>query len=144
MDHVDHIEIYKNLEESLASFSRALEFNENENLDLQGKQKLWQSIFQGQCTQGLEPFVPQNRDVIKQLMVGFGMRVTGSHSGCGTKSFLVTSLDPCGVQLVVTAKDSCDEMSDAAYRGQDLHHFRKGTSYNCCDLTVFTFQFATI
>ena len=52
------------------------------------------------------PFVPHGRDVIRQLIAGLGFRITAaSQSGDfdGTKSVLLTTRDPNGVQIVVTA-----------------------------------------
>jgi len=56
-------------------------------------------------------FVAQNRDVVKQLICGLNFRVTGrsddwSSEREGTDSVLVTTVDPKGVQIVVTAKSS--------------------------------------
>jgi hypothetical protein len=132
-DNVDTLEVYKKLENDLCEFSTALELQENQIVDRKGKFQLWQSIVsQGPIEQReSEEFVPQNRDVIKQLMVGFGMRVTATHGGCGTKSFLVTTKDPSGVQIVVTAKDSSDEVPCADADGHNFHHFEKGMHQNC-------------
>jgi hypothetical protein len=72
-------------------------------------------------------FVPQNCDLIKQLIVGFGFRVTGfrfpaAANNDNTRSILVTSKDPKGVQIVVSAVDPSQESSD------DFHHFDAGTT----------------
>ena len=48
-------------------------------------------------------YAPQDRDVVKQLLAGVGYRVTGVYDGANTTSMLVTSKDPAGVQIVVTA-----------------------------------------
>ena len=48
-------------------------------------------------------FVPQGRDVIKQLIAGLGFRITAHADVDGTKSVLLTTKDPNGVQIVVTA-----------------------------------------
>lgn len=54
-------------------------------------------------------FYPQQRDLVKQLLTGFGFRVTGVRfpNGevlCNTRTVLVTSKDPNGVQFVITSE----------------------------------------
>ena len=48
-------------------------------------------------------YVSQDRDVVRQLLAGLGYRVTGIYDGANTLSMLVTSKDPKGVQICVTA-----------------------------------------
>jgi hypothetical protein len=68
-------------------------------------------------------FTPHNRDVVDQLLAGFGFRVTAAryptstststmnalpadtNANANTRSLLVTSRDPQGVQIIVTAID---------------------------------------
>ena len=57
-------------------------------------------------------FVSQNRDVVKQMIVGLGFRVTRARYG-STRSVLVTSKDPRGVQFVVSAADPCVDVDDS-------------------------------
>jgi hypothetical protein len=121
VDHLDDLGVYKSLETSLNTLDSRLGWNANEEHKddtqvfvsaqniLQVKRSLWQSLCYDGVTHGegvqQQPFVPQNRDIVKQLLVGFGMRVTGTCQGDGTMSVLVTSKDSCGIQIVVTAKD---------------------------------------
>lgn len=131
VDTVDDLKDYKRLEKDLSDFSAALEAEKNNHkaLDVKGKRDLWQSIVSLGSMEGeFEEFVPQNRDVIKQLMVGFGMRVTGVHTGSGTKSFLVTTKDFGGAQIVVTAKDTGDEVSSYDADAENVQHFDAGMS----------------
>jgi hypothetical protein len=127
-DSLDDLEVYKKLEQDLCEFAAVLELQQNkDNIYQQEKRQLWQSIVsQGSGEREFEEFIPQNRDVIKQLMVGFGMRVTAAHRGCGTKSFLVTTKDHGGVQIVVTTKDSSDEAPCGDADGHGIHHFEAG------------------
>jgi hypothetical protein len=134
-DSLDDLDVYKKLENDLCEFSVALEWQEKKNnkvMDQKGKRQLWQSILsKGSSDQDFQEFLPQNRDVIKQLIVGFGMRVTATHRGCGTKSFLVTTNDLGGVQIVVTAKNSNDEVPCSDPDGHDIHHFETGMHHPC-------------
>lgn len=129
VDTLDDLEVYKALERNLCEFVDALKsLDKNSSIDRSGKRQLWNST----ATDGnekiqFEKFLPQHRDVIKQLMVGFGMRVTGAHSGYGTKSFLVTTKDLGGVQMVITAKDLIVEAPNSETETQKLQHFDSGT-----------------
>lgn len=110
-DQVADINEYKKLEDFLNKFSRMASSE-----DKSKNREIWQKLNPG-ANLNL-PFVSQNRDVVKQLLVGFGFRVTGYRipkEGCrtNTRSVLVTSKDPHGVQIVVTSVDSeADQESD--------------------------------
>jgi hypothetical protein len=119
VDHVDSLETYKNLERNLQDFAAAQESrNSDGTMSLEEKRHLWLSISNGK--EKVKPFSPQNRDIIKQMMTGFGMRVTGAHQGCRTSSFLLTTKDPSGVQVVVTAKDGSSVVRE------EFPHFQEG------------------
>ena len=66
-------------------------------------------------------FVSSRRDVVKQLIAAFGFRVTGCYPGTGaasrcTNSVLVTSRDPRGIQVLVTARNTIAQKdSDEKY-----------------------------
>lgn len=117
-DHVGSISEYKELEESLNSLS----LNSNSKT-LSDKRALWKS--QNPSADLSQNFIPQNRDVVRQLLVGFGFRVTGCRlpegENTNTRSLLVTSRDPNGVQIVVTAADGDNE-----YLSDNYQHFDAG------------------
>jgi hypothetical protein len=123
-DRIGDIDDYKELEESLNTFglhsgNRDLILN-----DIHEIRKIWQTLYPSSTNQ--REFVSQNRDVIKQLLVGFGFRVTGyrfpdKQNQSNTRSVLVTSRDPNGVQIIVTAIDE-----DADTKADDYHHFDAG------------------
>jgi len=46
---------------------------------------------------------PSGQDVVEQMLVGLGWRITGACEGAETRSFVVTSRDEEGVKFVVTA-----------------------------------------
>lgn len=96
VDHVEDIVVYKQLEDRLSCGGEAINNNS-------------------------KPFIPQGRDVVKQLLAGFGFRVTGariSRESSNTQSVLVTSKDPQGVQFVVTAVDP-----ESSVEKDDVGHF---------------------
>ena len=129
VDRVEDLATYKALEEQLNAFSAAAAAGTASQqtkelslvLSLEEKRQLWRSLLVSTAettttdakvdtTPQLSPdtiiFCPQNRDVVKQLLAGFGFRVTGArynNNGSTTRSVLVTSRDPAGVQILVTA-----------------------------------------
>jgi hypothetical protein len=125
VDKLEPVQAYKDLENSVRHFSDQLEHSGD--LDTVEKSKLWQTNYDTQEDGIHTTFVPQNRDVIKQLIVGFGFRVTGfrfpaAANKANTRSILVTSKDPKGVQIVVSAVDPSQDSSD------DFDHFDAGTT----------------
>jgi hypothetical protein len=99
VDHLEPLHVYQRLQGTLNRFHA-----ESSGLNLEGKRQLWATL----CGSEPRPFVPQNRDLVKQLMTGFGFRVTGyrfpsEKNPTTTKSVLVTSKDQSGIQILVTA-----------------------------------------
>jgi len=88
-----------------------------------------------------QQFVPQNRDVVRQLIAGLGFRITAAHAATctndsrGTRSVLLTTRDSRGVQIVVsaltTSDDSDDDDDDDGYMyGYDVGGTCNGTKGN--------------
>ena len=146
-DSVDSLDTYKQLETQCNEFSsKCIQSDNNDDsdrLDLAKCRKMWKSITNSSSKSGNststtdtsydinkeeseEEFVTQNRDVIKQLIAGFGFRVTatrmagdeGVHSN--TRTALVTSADPCGVQILVTCIDESED-SEAVTEDEYSH-----------------------
>ena len=129
VDKLEDLSVYKDLEDKLCEFSRHPVHQDGEAL-LEQKRQVWQSIA-GNTGNDEEEYVPQNRDVVKQLLSSFGFRVTGARypsndddTSSNTRTVLVTSRDPTGVQVVVTALDH-DDSSDRHHAKQDdaFRHF---------------------
>jgi hypothetical protein len=103
VDHVEDLEAYKALESQLLTFCERV----NTLSRQEEKRRLWASLTTGvpdsNIETSVESFSPQNRDVVKQLLVSPGFRITGSHYDDDTRTVLVTSRDPAGVQILVTA-----------------------------------------
>ena len=122
-DHIEDVNEYKDLEDSLNEFeSHWANESQASHLNAEGKE-VWRSL--NPSVQNDQAFTSQKRDVVKQLLVGFGFRVTGyrypdESNQANTRSLLVTSRDPNGVQIVVTAMDESVDKTD------DYHHFDSG------------------
>ena len=147
VDKLEDLSVYKDLEAKLCQFSAQVD----PAASIEAKRRLWQSLDSSSNSHDDDDtalYVPQNRDVVKQLLASFGFRVTGAryhhhhHRGnsnhqqhgsstttsTNTRSVLVTSRDPEGVQIVVTAleqEDAKEEEEEAATTAQedDVRHF---------------------
>mmetsp|Transcript_2554 Transcript_2554/g.3641 ORF Transcript_2554/g.3641 Transcript_2554/m.3641 type:complete len:743 (+) Transcript_2554:24-2252(+) len=141
VDGVCELSAYKELEDSLNLFQKNYdelttgegtdEVNECGQLNVDVGRQLWQSITKQNMYDGtsVEHFASHGRDVVKQLIAGFGFRVTGCHATSHTSTVVVTSKDPNGIQIVVSAmardgeNDVDVEEASAAEEDNDYHHF---------------------
>eukprot|EP00986_Skeletonema_menzelii_P002949 scaffold855_cov140-Skeletonema_menzelii.AAC.10 len=143
VDRVCELSAYKEFEDSIMLFHKKYdemtagegrneveERGNSPSVDV-GRQ-LWQSITK-QNVDGnysmAEEFASHGRDIVKQLIAGFGFRVTGCHATSHTNTVVVTSKDPNGIQIVVSAMKRGDENlheEDANAAVEDngpYHHF---------------------
>ena len=123
VDYLEHVNEYKSYEDSINKFHH--EYGDDKSvLDLNRGKEIWNSI-QEDAPAMTENYSSHGRDVVKQLIAGFGFRVTGCYPpidiASPTKTVLVTSSDPKGVQIVVT---SCDGQEEAA--NMNYLHFDRG------------------
>ncbi len=105
VDELEDLHVYKELEKKLNEFDAELctqSFDgDNAAQILEKKQHIWRDM-SGEGTD----FVSHGRDIVKQLLVGFGFRVTAASYASGnteSRSVLVTSRDPQGIEFVITA-----------------------------------------
>lgn len=107
-DSLRPLEEYKKLERKLGAFAASLGSGSTGGEDLCKGRSSWLGLAEehGNPVTGErdpEKWSPSHQDVVEQMLVGLGWRVTGSHSSGETRSVLVTSPDPKGVKVVVTA-----------------------------------------
>jgi hypothetical protein len=144
-DQVEDLAVYKSLEKQLNEFGSkavaddlSLKNDANSSSNLVAKRELWKSI-------GDHPaaFTSHNQDVVKQLMIGFGFRVTAARYPSlqdkitnddadnddgrsiiptNTRSVLVTSRDPTGAKFIVTAIDNA-HLNKKHHSEDSMHHF---------------------
>lgn len=97
---------HKKLEEKLNDFAEKLSLEEAG--DVERGHEAWLQLaskhpqVQAGCADA-EQYSPAGQDLVEQLLVGLGWRVTGSYDGTETQSLVVTSQDPEGVKFVLTA-----------------------------------------
>jgi hypothetical protein len=168
VDQLKDLEVYKVLEDRLNTFAEQVKAVDSRNKTTQEtigspssklstssslleKQKLWNTITAVDAGNGSNdaemeisvdttvPFTPHNRDVVEQLLAGFGFRVTALRfpgiAATNTRSVLVTSRDPQGVQILVTAMDPTSSVdkdpmrhfdASTVQRFLEVHDHRQG------------------
>ena len=137
-DKLEDISVYKDLESTLNSFVSGHDLDDM-HLNMPYYKKSWQALDNNQDKNGdgdvdisaSEEFVPQNRDIVKQLLAGLGFRITATAQTKGTSHMVVTTKDQSGVQFVISAQDNADGDSDEEGEGemntdddQDYDHSR--------------------
>ena len=102
---------YKSLEKRCNDFSRANPYDPyTRSMPVEQFNAAWKSMDLEGYEQGAKSLTPddayvsQGRDLVSQLIVGLGFRLTGACDGVNTLSYLVTSPDPNGVQFVISTK----------------------------------------
>lgn len=136
VDRVEDLDVYKQLERDLLSATESGMHVDGSTdcLDYETCRETWNAVVCADNSCAGQPFVSQGRDVVKQLMTGLGFRVTASTEGAqdlagsaNTRSLLVTSRDPNGVQYVVTAinDEAAADSTNAYYHfdAANLHNF---------------------
>ena len=151
VDDIENLDVYKQLEGHVNQLAKHIndDMHENANdvqsegsaLDVAKYRELYRTIASSSSTTtsskdshannngtntNPSEFKPQGRDVIKQLIAGLGFRITAQNTSnyChgGTNTVLLTTKDPHGVQIVVTALTSasgCDANNDASEYDDD-------------------------
>mmetsp|Transcript_10077 Transcript_10077/g.11563 ORF Transcript_10077/g.11563 Transcript_10077/m.11563 type:complete len:744 (-) Transcript_10077:556-2787(-) len=131
---------YKTLEKKLNDlansgrfdpFSGGMRFLEPSALPerIQQGRSMWKKLIEDEkcgLLSDIEPetYAPHQQDLVEQLIVGLGWRVTAEHVGTSTRSLLVTSMDACGVKLVVsTCQEKSVERSLQEEEGEYYDHF---------------------
>jgi hypothetical protein len=115
VDHIEELHVYQQLEKQLNEYYIQMEtIKEQADISIETQKTIWNNTFTTTTTTPSSTFIAQGQDIIRQLMVGFGFRITGyqkhvqksntttDNSSTTTKTVLVTSRDSNGVQFVIT------------------------------------------
>lgn len=107
VDRIEDVNEYKKFEDSINNFHREFDSEDGKDgsMNITRGKEIWNSI--QDVSPANECYSSHGRDVVKQLIAGFGFRVTGCYPPAGvesaTKTVLVTSSDPRGIQIVVSS-----------------------------------------
>lgn len=138
VDSINDIEFYKKLEKiasrlaqhgSFDPFSGGMRFLESDALPERVKEgrSVWEKICKEDTDLDVldpETYESTNQDIIEQLIIGLGWRVTALHYGKETTSMLVVSQDPKGVKFVVTAPTNGNKLNTEAHKiSFEYEHF---------------------
>jgi hypothetical protein len=130
VDNLQPLSIYTRIEDLLNAFHEQAAYLST----VEEKAELWKSLIDVSSPVGVDgDFESHDRDVIYQLLIGCGFRITGyrdiEQGKATTQSFLVTSKDPAGVQIVVTAAALATDVGREHSEKECIYsHFDVGTS----------------
>lgn len=125
VDSLRELEDYMKLEAKLNAFvdssHAVLETTSSRvGADVVGGRAAWLELASAHgdpCTGVVDPaaWTGQMQDVVEQMLVALGWRITGSGQTAETRSLVVTSKDESGVKFVITAhgKQTMQELGDA-------------------------------
>lgn len=127
VDHIDDMDVYKEIENDLNTFASNLldegvtfDRSEDSSLDIEKCSLLWNADENGVQ----QEFIPQKRDIVKQLLAGLGFRVVGECDTPNTKSLLLTTKDRNGVQFIISAiENKQTDTGNGEKKSSDYHHF---------------------
>jgi len=116
-DALKDLSEYKKLEEKLNVFSQ------RPKEDLSAGQRVWEDLASSHgnpVTGKKDPakWTGHKQDVVEQMLVGLGWRITGFGEGQNTRSVAITSSDDQGVKFVITAHQ---EKTMADFAPADSH-----------------------
>ena len=145
VDTLEDISVYKELENKLNNFSHQM----NGKVNVEQGQTLWAQLdsisshydLDSRITKNSFDYTPQNRDVVKQLLAGLGFRITAiSYPSNGidvdTRSVLITSKDPHGVKIIVSAPEPDRQRKRIDHGTTQIHHFKASEFF----LKLFYYQ----
>jgi len=134
-DSLRPVKDYKLLEGKLCAFAAGLCPQKGGNFNLPDGRSQWVGLAKehGSPVTGEanpEAWSPSAQDVVEQLLVGLGWRVTGACASEDTHSVLVTSPDPDGVKFVVTAhaKHGMGDLPGVEQEGAPAKRAKVGTN----------------
>jgi len=102
VDELQPLAHYKAIEDRLNSFAQLVPRVEGSRLDVDAARNIWREVG-GTADPGA--FQVHGRDLVEQLLHGFGWRVTGAHSGAETRSLLLSTPDASGARFVITTRN---------------------------------------
>ena len=96
VDELRPLSHYKAIEDRLNEFARLVPRSEGETVDVTSAREAWRKM-------GLaadpDAFEVHGRDLVEQMLYGFGWRITGQHEGAETRSLLLSTPDMSGARF---------------------------------------------
>ncbi|CAJ1397729.1 unnamed protein product [Effrenium voratum] len=116
-DELKELSEYKSLESKLNEFNAGCG-------DLAAARQTWLRLWDGKPAVGTDPaqWRGHGQDVVEQMLVGLGFRVTGFGQTSDTRTMVVTSKDAEGVKFVITAHDKVNESPAKRQKTEAFDH----------------------
>lgn len=121
VDELQPLVHYKAIEDRLNEFARLVPRANSSPVDLAAARETW-------CQMGPsaepEAFQVHGRDLVEQMLYGFGWRITGQHEGHETRSLQLSTVDGTGARFLITCRQP-KAAADAAEAAEPFDHFRR-------------------
>jgi hypothetical protein len=105
VDSLKPLSHYKAIEERLNELAERVPTEAGAPVDVAAARDAWREL--GPSADP-DAFQVHGRDLVEQLLYGFGWRITAQHEGRETRSVLVSTVDPAGARFVITCKHGAD------------------------------------
>ena len=99
VDDLRPLSHYKAIEDRLNEFARLVPRAEGAPVDIAAAREVWRKMGDSADPNAFEV---HGRDLVEQMLYGFGWRITGQHEGAETRSLLLSTPDTAGVRFVLT------------------------------------------
>ena len=116
VDHLQPLSHYKAIEDRLNTLASRVPISKGGQADMTAACDAWRKL-----GPSVDPaaYEVHGRDLVEQLLHGFGWRITGMHEGRETRSLLLSTVDPLGARFIVTCfNDSGDTEPWQAAQGE--------------------------
>ena len=94
VDALQPLAHYKAIEDRLNEFARLVPRAEGAPVDIAAAREVWRKMGDSADPNAFEV---HGRDLVEQMLYGFGWRITGQHEGAETRSLLLSTPDTAGV-----------------------------------------------
>ena len=94
VDDLRPLSHYKAIEDRLNEFARLVPRAEGAPVDIAAAREVWRKMGDSADPNAFEV---HGRDLVEQMLYGFGWRITGQHEGAETRSLLLSTPDAAGV-----------------------------------------------
>ena len=99
VDELQSLSHYKAIEDRLNELARRVPAKEGMPVDVAAAREEWCRMGPSADPDGYEV---HGRDLVEQMLYGFGWRITAQHEGHQTRSLMLSTVDPAGARFIVT------------------------------------------
>ena len=125
VDELQPLSHYKAIEDRLNELARRVPAKEGMPVDVAAAREEWCRMGPSADPDGYEV---HGRDLVEQMLYGFGWRITAQHEGHQTRSLMLSTVDPAGARFIVTCArgpSAAAESEEEAAEEEPLDHFAR-------------------